>query len=189
MVDPIPPTREELQRVARGDERTLRALERLFQVAGDLTPQELQEISIASGSAAALAETAIGVVRALQNSLGTMAFQDDDNVEITGGTIAEVDISESNGDLMTITDSDWTGGSITNTGLSFSSINFSTFVGGSVNSTVSDDTANLIRSTTTLNNGAGAAAGTLTNAPTAGNPTKWVPINDNGTIRYIPTWT
>lgn len=39
-----------------------------------------------------------------------------------------------------------------------------------------------------LTNGAGAAAGTITNAPTAGNPTKWVPVNDNGTIRYIPMW-
>ena len=36
-----------------------------------------------------------------------------------------------------------------------------------------------------LSNGAGAGAGTLTNAPSAGNPTKWIPINDNGTTRYI----
>lgn len=39
-----------------------------------------------------------------------------------------------------------------------------------------------------LANGAAAAAGTLTNAPTAGNPTKWIPIDDNGTTRYIPAW-
>ena len=39
-----------------------------------------------------------------------------------------------------------------------------------------------------LNNGAGAATGTLTNAPAAGNPTKWIAINDNGTTRYIPAW-
>lgn len=39
-----------------------------------------------------------------------------------------------------------------------------------------------------LTNGAAAALGTLTNAPVAGNPTKWVPINDNGTTRYIPAW-
>lgn len=39
-----------------------------------------------------------------------------------------------------------------------------------------------------LTNGAAAAAGTLLNAPVAGNPTKWIPINDNGTTRYIPTW-
>ncbi len=39
-----------------------------------------------------------------------------------------------------------------------------------------------------LTNGAGSGAGTITNAPAAGNPTKWVPINDNGTTRYIPAW-
>ena len=37
-------------------------------------------------------------------------------------------------------------------------------------------------------NHAAAAAGTLTNAPVAGNPTKWVAIDDNGTLRYIPCW-
>jgi hypothetical protein len=39
-----------------------------------------------------------------------------------------------------------------------------------------------------FDNGAGAAAGTLANAPAAGNPTKWIPIDDNGTTRYIPAW-
>lgn len=39
-----------------------------------------------------------------------------------------------------------------------------------------------------LANGAAAAAGTLSNAPAAGNPTKWIPINDNGTTRHIPAW-
>jgi hypothetical protein len=48
--------------------------------------------------------------------------------------------------------------------------------------------ATLHTTTTTLTNGAAAAAGTLLNAPIAGNPTKWVPIDDNGTVRYIPTW-
>lgn len=36
---------------------------------------------------------------------------------------------------------------------------------------------------------AGFGAGTLSNAPTAGNPTKWISIEDDGTTRYIPTWT
>lgn len=39
-----------------------------------------------------------------------------------------------------------------------------------------------------LTNGAGVATGTLTTAPSAGNPTKWIGINDNGTTRYIPAW-
>lgn len=46
----------------------------------------------------------------------------------------------------------------------------------------------VFRSATAITSGGAAAAGTLTNAPTAGNPTKWIPINDNGTTRYIPAW-
>lgn len=41
---------------------------------------------------------------------------------------------------------------------------------------------------TALTDGAGVALGTLATAPTAGNPTKWIGINDNGTTRYIPAW-
>lgn len=36
--------------------------------------------------------------------------------------------------------------------------------------------------------GAAAAVGTLTNAPTAGNPAFWMPVNISGTTRYIPCW-
>lgn len=46
----------------------------------------------------------------------------------------------------------------------------------------------LMRNKTTWNNGAAAAVGTITNAPTAGNPTKWIPVDDNGTTRYMPAW-
>ncbi len=52
-----------------------------------------------------------------------------------------------------------------------------------------NNSAALIKTGTTLSDQAGAATGTLTNAPTAGNPTKWIAINDNGTVRKIPTWT
>jgi hypothetical protein len=53
--------------------------------------------------------------------------------------------------------------------------------------TVSDGTQ-LVISSAAFTNGAGAQTGTLTNAPAAGNPTKWIPVNDNGTTRYIPAW-
>lgn len=53
---------------------------------------------------------------------------------------------------------------------------------------LTNNTGNLIDSSVGLTDGAAAATATLTNAPTAGNPTKWVPIDDNGTTRYIPTW-
>jgi hypothetical protein len=50
------------------------------------------------------------------------------------------------------------------------------------------NSATMIASATAFTNGAGGAAGTLTNAPAAGNPTKWIPVNDNGTTRYLPAW-
>jgi hypothetical protein len=46
----------------------------------------------------------------------------------------------------------------------------------------------LLRSTVAQANGAGSSAGTLTNAPAVGNPTKWFVIDDNGTTRRIPAW-
>lgn len=52
---------------------------------------------------------------------------------------------------------------------------------------ISNDT-NLMRTTQTLTNGGAASNGTLTNAPAAGNPTKWAPVDDNGTTRYVPMW-
>ena len=36
--------------------------------------------------------------------------------------------------------------------------------------------------------GAGAGAGTLANAPAAGDPAFWCPINIAGTVRYFPCW-
>lgn len=44
------------------------------------------------------------------------------------------------------------------------------------------------RTKTSWSNGASVGAGTLTTAPVAGNPTKWIPVDDNGTTRYIPAW-
>ena len=39
-----------------------------------------------------------------------------------------------------------------------------------------------------MGNGAGVATGTLSNAPVAGNPTKWFAIVDGGTVRWVPSW-
>jgi hypothetical protein len=46
----------------------------------------------------------------------------------------------------------------------------------------------LLTTTTTITTGAGAGAGTLTNAPAAGNPTKWFRIDDAGVTRWVPAW-
>lgn len=54
--------------------------------------------------------------------------------------------------------------------------------------TLTLQTTTLLATSVALTNNAAASAGTLTNAPAVGNPTKWIPINDNGTTRNIPAW-
>lgn len=46
----------------------------------------------------------------------------------------------------------------------------------------------LVTTVAPMNNNAGALVATITNSPKAGNPTKWIPINDNGTTLNIPAW-
>jgi len=48
----------------------------------------------------------------------------------------------------------------------------------------------LMTSTVALANGAGSTSPTLGNTGPAGatTPTKWIAINDNGTVRHIPAW-
>lgn len=59
---------------------------------------------------------------------------------------------------------------------------------GATNMGIRHADAVLLHTAVALTNGAGASTGTLTNAPAATNPTKWIPIDDNGTTRYIPAW-
>lgn len=58
----------------------------------------------------------------------------------------------------------------------------------SLRNIITNNAAAALTTATTLTDFAAAALGTLTNAPTAGPPAKWIAIVDNGTTRYIPTW-
>lgn len=58
----------------------------------------------------------------------------------------------------------------------------------SINSATVSSQTTLMESSVPLSNAAAAATATLLNAPTAGNPTKWIPIIDNGVTRYVPAW-
>lgn len=59
--------------------------------------------------------------------------------------------------------------------------------GGTVQASLVNNQTTLSNSVT-LSDNSGANVGTLTNSPVNGNPSKWIGVNDNGTIRYIPTW-
>lgn len=60
--------------------------------------------------------------------------------------------------------------------------------GGKITASLSDNTANLIASSVSLGNAAGGSVGTLTNAPSVGNPSKWLIVDDNGVSLKIPAW-
>jgi hypothetical protein len=103
-------------------------------------------------------------------NVGTIATQNADRVAITGGTASLTSVAATTGNIATVnaTTVNATTGVIT--GL--------TTAGGAVFHTTN----------TALTNGAAGSLGTLTNAPAAGDPTKWIGINDNGTTRYLPAW-
>jgi hypothetical protein len=46
----------------------------------------------------------------------------------------------------------------------------------------------ILGSETTITGGGTSNVPTLTSGPVTGNPTKWMPYDDNGTTRYIPAW-
>ena len=60
--------------------------------------------------------------------------------------------------------------------------------GGNDNLLSLNSTGQLAASSVAYTNNVGAQLATIANGPTAGNPTKWIPINDNGTIRNVPAW-
>lgn len=45
-----------------------------------------------------------------------------------------------------------------------------------------------IKSSVAMTDRAASGAGTISNAPHAGNPDKWIAFNDNGTLRAFPVW-
>jgi hypothetical protein len=167
--DPRPVLRQELARVFK-NQRVIRAFEKIF----DLIPPEFisQQIQIDTiGLIAELANSqAVDAIAALERltsaidklacapPLNDIVLQDDLRPRDELGTLASQQSDR---------------------------VNIS---GGNVTATLTDDTNILMASSTALANGAAAAAGTLLNAPAAGNPTKWVTINDNGVNRQIPTW-
>lgn len=168
--DPRAPTRKELAEVFSNNQRLIRAFEKIF----DLIPPEfidqqaqIDAINLIAGIAEAQSTQALSMLERIASSLEVLSQQpireaDSDSDDLLPqpqlGTL-----SEQQADQVEIS-------------------------GGSVEAALTDNTTNLAASSQTLNDGAAAATGTLTNAPAAGNPTKWVPIDDNGTTRYIPAW-
>lgn len=103
---------------------------------------------------------------------------------LTGGA-GNMTIVSGTGNSRTMTFKTTTSGGTATTALTLSATQTATFAGAV---TVPGGAAFLTTSTA-LTDGAGASVATFTNAPAAGNPTKWIGINDNGTTLYIPAFS
>ena len=134
------------------------------------------QVLIGNGSGYVVANITPGTAIQITNSAGGITITNTGVTSLTG-TANQIDVSSSTGAITLSTPQNiGTGSSPT-----FASLTTTagiTTAGGAVFHTTN----------TALTNGAGAGAGSITNAPAAGNPTKWIGINDNGTTRYIPAW-
>ena len=157
--DPRPVLRQELARVFK-NQRVIRAFEKIF----DLIPPEFLDQQ-------AQLDT-LGLISELASSQSNEAI-----ASVTRLTAALEQLALAPPSLDTLPSDDVAPRT------ELGDIKASTVEGA-----LTDSTTNLIASSQALTNNAAAAAATLANAPVAGNPTKWVPINDNGTIRNIPAW-
>jgi hypothetical protein len=135
-------------------------------------------INLYAGNNTTTSKLSIGQIGAIDWDLGVTATNGWFQIGGLGGTMPQAYTIARSGTAVT-THTFYTGGAarseISSTGLA-------------VTGTLTTSSTTLHTSSVSLTNGAAAALGTLTNAPTAGNPTKWIPIVDNGTTRYIPCW-
>lgn len=161
--------REQLSQFLPTD-RLIRAFESLFQSVGNSIPSDYEQAAIEAAIAVNTAQDALAKVYMLINSIDQYITTDTDS-NIKNQTI---DVLVPPLVIGTLGEQNATNAKIT---------------GGIITAQIKNNqTTALIESTVALVDGAAAATGTITNAPSAGNPTKWVPIIDDGVVRYIPAW-
>lgn len=103
------------------------------------------------------------------------------------GPIGGLAISQSSGNLFFVNGltGDWA--SVGGSGPSLSGDNI--WTGQNTFTTLyTNDPAFLIRAAMALTGGGTGNIPTLTSGPVTGNPSKWLPIDDAGTTRYVPAW-
>lgn len=161
------------------DHQAIKQFEQLFKTVDALAPDFVNEVNIAAENAGSRAQQALDALQRIADALELLALAPtapstlDDVLTMMHTDLAAPDdftppvqvgtLGQQQADRVTIT-------------------------GGTVAAQLKNNQTILLETTAALTNGAAAATGTLLNAPAAGNPTKWVAINDNGTTRYIPTW-
>lgn len=171
-------TRDQLAAFLK-DHQSIKQFELLFSMVDAIAPDFVNEVSIAAENAGSRAQEALDTLQRIADALELLALAPavsatlDDVLTIPHTELVAHDdlappvqvgtLGQQQADRVSIS-------------------------GGTVAAQLKNNQTILLETTAALTNGAAAAAGTLLNAPAAGNPTKWVAINDNGTTRYVPTW-
>lgn len=161
--------------------RTVIAFEQMLMQLNDNIPSDLETVAIEAASASTNAQSALDTLGRIADALELLATKPE-----TEPRLSEDDVKRIVQEALAVS-IDLSPPSVVGT-LGQQQSDRVSINGGLITAGITDNTATLISSSVALNNGAGALAGTLLNSPVAGNPTKWISINDNGTTRYVPIW-
>ena len=175
-----PLTRNQLAEFLKTPE-SIRSFEHMFQQVGIGFTDSIAAAQAAADAAQAAADLAQAAADLAQSAADAAqatadAAQADATMAISDAAAAQADATTALGQIAAL-------GS-----MSAQNANSVAITGGTVSAQLKNNQTILLETTVALTDGAAAAAGTLLNAPAAGNPTKWIAINDNGTTRYIPAW-
>lgn len=179
--DPRPLTRDELAKFLP-TQRAIRAFEKLFElVPGDFETLAIlvQEVSVEAGSADARAQQALDSISRLADAVELLALAPR-QVAVTSDELLPV--------LLLPAPADDLSPPVQIGTLGQQQADRVEITGGVVTAQLRNNQTILLETTAALTDGAAALAATMLNSPVAGDPSKWVAINDNGTTRYIPTW-
>lgn len=181
MVDRLRLSRAQIAKIVGNDPEAIKQFEKLFQMA-DGQDASIDEVAVIAGTADSKASQALSELQRIADALEAIALSPIGDVVVGDDFLTpptpdaslrsapDVDINTPvDGQLLAYLSGRW--------------INV-----GQITADLTNNTGRLIDSSVSLTNGAGANAGTLDNSPITGNPTKWIPIDDNGTTRYIPAW-
>jgi hypothetical protein len=120
----------------------------------------------------------------------TLTFQgprggSDTNVAGTNATVigSIATGSASSGDIIF-----QTGGAVGGSGTTAATPTTALTIKGVTQLVYTNSATQILGSKTTITGGATGNTPTLTAGPVTGNPTKWLPYDDNGTTRYVPSW-
>ena len=169
MVSPIILNRQQLAQFLPSPE-AIRAFEQLFAVSQLQTPDSILDLLIQINAVQSQTIESLDRLSELVNNLYALLPQPEEKQDIYFPPVSIGSLGQQESNNVSIT-----GGALTDVTVAASALS-------------NAEAGQLVSSTVALTDLAGATVGTLNNSPTLGDPVKWIGINDNGTVRAIPTW-